>query len=144
MLSPADLPPEVRGGGAAPAAPQVMPSISAASAAVVATPLTTAQSGSSAPSTMVPVAIEGDWRDLLRAELVAAIRSGQEDGQLFDRLSGDFERVVYGTALEKTRGKRLEAASLLGVGRNTITRKIQELSLEEPQVRSDFGGLASR
>lgn len=93
---------------------------------------------------MVPVAIEGDWRDLLRAELVAAIRSGQEDGQLFDRLSGDFERVVYGTALEKTRGKRLEAASLLGVGRNTITRKIQELSLEEPQVRSDFGGLASR
>jgi two-component system nitrogen regulation response regulator GlnG len=144
LVAAADLPPEFRGGGAAPAAPPVMPSISAASAAVVATPLATAQSGSSAPSTLVPVAIEGDWRDLLRAELVAAIRSGQEDGQLFDRLSGDFERVVYGTALEKTRGKRLEAASLLGVGRNTITRKIQELSLEEPQIRSDFGGLASR
>ena len=90
------------------------------------------------------VAADGDWRELLKAELVAAIRSGQEDGQLFDRLSGDFERVVYGTALEKTRGKRLEAASLLGVGRNTITRKIQELSLEEPQIRSDLGGLASR
>jgi two-component system nitrogen regulation response regulator GlnG len=77
--------------------------------------------------------------------LVSAIRAGQQDGQLFDRLSGEFERVVYGTALEKTRGKRLEAASLLGVGRNTITRKIQELSLEEdPQIRSDFGGLANR
>jgi two-component system nitrogen regulation response regulator GlnG len=71
-----------------------------------------------------------DWRELLRAELVSSIRSGQDDGQLFDRLSAEFERVVYGTALEKTRGKRLEAASLLGVGRNTITRKIQELSLE--------------
>jgi two-component system, NtrC family, nitrogen regulation response regulator GlnG len=37
---------------------------------------------------------------------------------------------VYGTALEITRGRRIEAAQILGVGRNTITRKIAELGLE--------------
>ncbi len=106
---------------------------------------TAVPSASQQPAAAQGVAGGGDWRELLRSELVSAIRAGQQDGQLFDRLSGEFERVVYGTALEKTRGKRLEAASLLGVGRNTITRKIQELSLEEdPQIRSDFGGLANR
>ena len=28
-------------------------------------------------------------------------------------------------------GRRIEAATLLGLGRNTLTRKIQELGLEE-------------
>lgn len=158
VVAAADLPPEFRGqmGGAAgmvapvgampssgtPVAVNGMHAMNGGHGAAAAIGLTTAagSQGITAPS----AAEDGDWRVLLRAELVAAIRSGQEDGQLFDRLSGDFERVVYGTALEKTRGKRLEAASLLGVGRNTITRKIQELSLEEPQIRSDLGGLASR
>jgi two-component system nitrogen regulation response regulator GlnG len=34
------------------------------------------------------------------------------------------------TALACTRGRRIEAAQKLGIGRNTITRKIQELGLE--------------
>ena len=34
------------------------------------------------------------------------------------------------TALANTRGRRIEAAHKLGIGRNTITRKIQELNLE--------------
>jgi two-component system nitrogen regulation response regulator GlnG len=41
-----------------------------------------------------------------------------------------FETAVYGTALKLTRGRRLEAAQVLQVGRNTITRKIQTLNLE--------------
>jgi len=39
--------------------------------------------------------------------------------------------VLIATALEKTDGKRLEAAKLLGWGRNTLTRKIKELGIEE-------------
>jgi two-component system nitrogen regulation response regulator GlnG len=35
------------------------------------------------------------------------------------------------TALAATHGRRMEAASALGIGRNTITRKIQELGLDE-------------
>jgi two-component system nitrogen regulation response regulator GlnG len=156
VVAAADLPPEFRGAGmvvgsaSTAARASGEPSHSAglvvngagAHGASVSGASVNGSNGHGLDQPAVPAG--GDWRDLLRAELVAAIRSGQDDGQLFDRLSGEFERVVYGTALEKTRGKRLEAASLLGVGRNTITRKIQELSLEEPQIRSDFGGLASR
>ena len=39
--------------------------------------------------------------------------------------------TVIGTALRLTHGRRIEAATKLGLGRNTITRKIQELKLEE-------------
>jgi two-component system nitrogen regulation response regulator GlnG len=41
-----------------------------------------------------------------------------------------FERTLILTALRHARGKRLEAAKLLGWGRNTLTRKIKELGLE--------------
>ena len=41
-----------------------------------------------------------------------------------------FERTLIMTALRRARGKRLEAAKLLGWGRNTLTRKIKELGLE--------------
>ncbi|WP_233244565.1 helix-turn-helix domain-containing protein, partial [Acidovorax sp. HMWF029] len=36
------------------------------------------------------------------------------------------------TALVATHGRRMEAAQRLGIGRNTITRKIQELGLDAP------------
>jgi two-component system nitrogen regulation response regulator GlnG len=35
------------------------------------------------------------------------------------------------TAMQKTGGRRQDAAALLGWGRNTLTRKIKELGLEE-------------
>jgi len=38
---------------------------------------------------------------------------------------------VIRTALAITRGRRIEAAQKLGIGRNTITRKIQELSIDD-------------
>jgi len=41
-----------------------------------------------------------------------------------------FERTLIIAALRRARGKRLEAAKLLGWGRNTLTRKIKELGLE--------------
>ena len=48
-----------------------------------------------------------------------------------DALTRQFEATVLSTALRHTHGRRVEAASRLGVGRNTITRKVQELGLEE-------------
>ena len=41
-----------------------------------------------------------------------------------------FERIMIAAALERTGGKRQEAAALLGWGRNTLTRKIKELGIE--------------
>jgi len=46
-------------------------------------------------------------------------------------LSRRFERALISKALERTGGRRIEAAALLGMGRNTITRKIQELGLDD-------------
>ena len=54
----------------------------------------------------------------------------QEEG-LLDQVVPTMERIVIEAALEHTAGKRQEAARLLGWGRNTLTRKIKELLLEE-------------
>jgi two-component system nitrogen regulation response regulator GlnG len=51
-------------------------------------------------------------------------------GQVHERLSRDFERTLIRRALAATGGRRIEAAQLLGIGRNTLTRKIQELGME--------------
>jgi two-component system nitrogen regulation response regulator GlnG len=50
---------------------------------------------------------------------------------VWDALLHKFEARLIHTALEVTRGRRIEAALKLGIGRNTITRKIQELGLDE-------------
>ena len=50
--------------------------------------------------------------------------------ELMDELSRAFESAVIKTTLKVTRGRRIDAAVRLGIGRNTITRKIQELRLE--------------
>lgn len=49
---------------------------------------------------------------------------------IMDEAMPRFERIMIGVALAQTRGRRQEAARLLGWGRNTLTRKIKELELE--------------
>ena len=51
--------------------------------------------------------------------------------EVWDTLTRKFEAQLIHTALEITRGRRIEAAQKLGIGRNTITRKIQELGLDD-------------
>ncbi len=43
----------------------------------------------------------------------------------------EFEKALIQTALQRTHGRRQEAARLLGWGRNTLARKIKELNIEE-------------
>jgi two-component system nitrogen regulation response regulator GlnG len=50
---------------------------------------------------------------------------------VMDALARDFEAAVIRAALKHTHGRRIDAATRLGVGRNTITRKIQDLGLED-------------
>jgi len=69
-----------------------------------------------------------DWRELLRQDVKRRLESGTSG--IIDELTDDFERVVIGGALAHVRGRRIEAATRLGLGRNTITRKIRELRLE--------------
>ena len=64
------------------------------------------------------------WSEALRNWTRAALFNGQTD--LMSTVRGEFEKVVLDCALEHTGGKRVEAARLLGVGRNTLTRKLNE------------------
>jgi two-component system nitrogen regulation response regulator GlnG len=71
----------------------------------------------------------GDWTTSLVAEVERRLQAGVP--AVMDSLARDFEAAVIRTALRHTHGRRIDAATRLGVGRNTITRKIQELQLEE-------------
>ena len=50
--------------------------------------------------------------------------------QVWEALTHQFEATLIQVALELTRGRRIEAAVKLGIGRNTITRTIQDLGLD--------------
>lgn len=65
-----------------------------------------------------------DWTELFRQWAAAKALSGQE-GALSDVIP-KVEQLLMEVALEKTAGKRQEAAKLLGWGRNTLTRKLKE------------------
>jgi two-component system nitrogen regulation response regulator GlnG len=73
-------------------------------------------------------AANGAWERGLEAEAQELLAAGLPD--VWDELSRRFESRLILTALANTRGRRIEAAQKLGIGRNTITRKIQELGLE--------------
>ena len=68
------------------------------------------------------------WEAGLEAETLALLVAGR--GDVWDVLIRRFESRLIQTALATTNGRRIEAAHKLGIGRNTITRKIQELDLE--------------
>ncbi|BCF96734.1 nitrogen regulation protein NR(I) [Paraburkholderia sp. PGU19] len=68
------------------------------------------------------------WESGLRTEVAKLLRENAAD--VMDELSRRFEAAVIREALDFTRGRKVEAAERLGIGRNTITRKIQELNLE--------------
>jgi two-component system nitrogen regulation response regulator GlnG len=74
------------------------------------------------------------WTVALRGAAEAALTRGEF--QIMDNLTREFERTLIAKALEHTGGRRIEAAMLLGIGRNTITRKIAELGIEEKPGRA--------
>ena len=74
------------------------------------------------------------WSDALRNWTLKALYSGQAD--LMSTARGEFEKIILECALEHTGGKRVEAARLLGLGRNTLTRKLNEFEDKDAGVAS--------
>jgi two-component system nitrogen regulation response regulator GlnG len=72
---------------------------------------------------------DASWLAGLEREAWALLQAGET--MVWDKLTRRFEAQLILTALESTRGRRIEAAHKLGIGRNTITRKIQELGLDD-------------
>ena len=79
----------------------------------------------------VAAAFDSNWKRALEREVTASLGRGEKD--IFGGLNRAFEAALITKALEHTGGRRIEAATLLGIGRNTLTRKIQELGLETDQ-----------
>ncbi|MEI7679076.1 MAG: nitrogen regulation protein NR(I) [Betaproteobacteria bacterium] len=75
------------------------------------------------------------WIGALEQEVANSLNRGETG--LIDVLGPQFEKALISRALMHTGGRRIEAAQLLGLGRNTLTRKIQELGLD-----ADKGGEA--
>jgi len=129
LVEAKDLPPELLarelggahppGAAGEPAAPGAGPSASLASPTAATAPVET---GSAAGAGAV-------WLSDLQREARGLLESGAPE--VWDKLSRKFEGLLIHTALEVTRGRRIEAAHKLGIGRNTITRKIQELGLDD-------------
>ncbi len=69
-----------------------------------------------------------EWLAALARETDRRLANGETN--IMEALSRSFEKTLIAKALAHTGGRRIEAAGLLGIGRNTITRKIGELGIE--------------
>ena len=77
-------------------------------------------------------AAESDWLSALGQEVERMLARGELS--IMESLATRFEKTLISKALAHTGGRRIEAANLLGIGRNTITRKIAELGLDAKET----------
>ena len=68
------------------------------------------------------------WTDLLAKDATQRLRNADVD--VWSSLTQEFEKAILLAALDVCRGRRVEAATRLGMGRNTITRKLRELGID--------------
>jgi two-component system nitrogen regulation response regulator GlnG len=138
VIEPKDLPPEVQVDGAEGVGSighVASSSLSASTPAAVpqdALRSSSISASSSEGSGTTPVVLNlpgADWEQGLEAEAMSLLVAGRTD--VWEVLANRFEARLIQTALANTRGRRIEAAQKLGIGRNTITRKIQELGLDD-------------
>jgi len=130
VVEPKDLPPELQ----APSSAPVRSPFASTEPLAAVEPVPSAQS--SVPALQSPATVLLDaapaaasaWLGSLEREARDMLQAGVPD--VWDFLTRKFEAQLIHTALDVTRGRRIEAAQKLGIGRNTITRKIQELGLE--------------
>jgi two-component system nitrogen regulation response regulator GlnG len=123
VVEPKDLPPEMLNAPVAAAAAHADPAL-AATPQVLPAPTADGLPLAAAPQAAAPAWLADLERDARR-------RLDAGEPEVWDALTKLFEGRLIHTALDITRGRRIEAAQRLGIGRNTITRKIQELGLDD-------------
>ncbi len=74
------------------------------------------------------VRVQGDWQQMLRRWSERELKTGRRD--ILAQAVPEFERTMIETAMAHTGGRKKDAAQLLGWGRNTLTRKLQEYDME--------------
>ncbi|WP_280152384.1 nitrogen regulation protein NR(I) [Piscinibacter sp. XHJ-5] len=128
VIEAKDLPPELLGEGAALPAAVAVAETAVAGEAAVPVPASYAPVVVT-PAESVAAPAPAPWLVDLERESRSLLQAGAPE--VWDTLTRKFEAQLIHTALEVTRGRRIEAAQKLGIGRNTITRKIQELGLDD-------------
>jgi two-component system nitrogen regulation response regulator GlnG len=122
-----DLPPELN--DSTPVAPALAARPVANESGGAEFPAAVETTPSIAAPTATTFSATGLWLDDLQREARTLLDAGVPN--VWDALTRKFEAQLIHTALDVTRGRRIEAAHKLGIGRNTITRKIQELGLDD-------------
>lgn len=120
-----DLPPELTSG-------EVVPSLSVTASNNSSEVQTSERQAAPVQMVGAPPAVtapeRSSWIALLEAEAAHLLSAGKPE--VMDELSRQFESALIKMALKHTHGRKNDAAIRLGIGRNTITRKIQELGIE--------------
>jgi len=137
LVDAKDLRPELQPPSAA--RPEIAPRAAAPDAEASLVARADGAAHGAGPVKVAPLAATGDgaraaadepgWLGGLEQRARELLRSGEP--MVWDTLTREFEAQLIRSALEMTRGRRIEAAHKLGIGRNTITRKIQELGLDD-------------
>lgn len=70
---------------------------------------------------------DSNWESLLFQNMLQRLNRG--DKRILDEVTPKFETIALSAALQKTGGRKKDAAELLGWGRNTLTRKLKELDI---------------
>jgi two-component system, NtrC family, nitrogen regulation response regulator GlnG len=96
-----------------------------ASASALVSPLSASQPSSASGN---GTGEKSEWIALLESEAAHMLAAGQPE--VMDALGRQFESALIKTALKHTHGRKNDAAVRLGIGRNTITRKIHELGID--------------
>jgi two-component system nitrogen regulation response regulator GlnG len=124
MIEAKDLPPEVL----APSAEKTTIDATQGNDALSVKDAPPAYDLPSMPPSLINLGAHAGWESALEVEALQLLGTDRQD--VWDVLSRRFESLLIQAALATTRGRRIEAAVKLGIGRNTITRKIQELDIE--------------
>jgi two-component system nitrogen regulation response regulator GlnG len=73
---------------------------------------------------------DSEWETALKYAVQGRLEKGEDN--LLASFTPTYEKIMIEAALEKSEGKRINAAELLGLGRNTLSRKIKELEIDSP------------
>ena len=68
-----------------------------------------------------------DWQQSLKNSLTQLLLSGKDN--VAGEVISEVEQLLIQAALTQTRGRKNDAAKLLGWGRNTLTRKLKEYNI---------------
>ena len=71
--------------------------------------------------------VSSDWKQALAKTIRQSLLAGETN--LASSTISEVEEILIKEALQKTNGRKNDAAVLLGWGRNTLTRKIKELNI---------------